>query len=363
MSTRFAWLVLAVASLCVLSNCGGHSNPSTNNMYVATQSSAQVWGYLANFNNGSLSAITGSPFAAQAAATAIVLDPAKTFAYVADSAPTNQIERFSIGTDGSLTAVSGTTPTGNNPVALAIDPGGKFLFVANQVSNTVSVFSIGSDAALTEVPQSPFPVTDPVALAVPSTGKFLYVADQLDSVIDIFSFDSAGKLTAIGLPIVLTSGTSPSAIAINPAGSFLYVTNAQTNNVSAFTIATSGTTAGDLTPISGSPFPAGGFRPVAATIDPSGQYLYVVDQDSNQVSGFRIAAVTGKLTPVPNSPYNTGAFPTFVAVSPSNKYVYVSNGGGASISGYSINAASGQLTPVAATTTTGSSPAWIAFGK
>lgn len=363
MSMRFAWLGLAAASFCVLTNCGGHTNPSTNNMYVATQSAAQVWAYRANFNNGSLSAISGSPFAAQPGATAIVLDPAKTFAYVAESAPTNQIDRYSIGSDGALTAISGGVPTGNNPVALAIDPGGKFLFVANQVSNTVSVFSIGSNAALTQVAGSPVSVTSPVAVAVPSAGNFLYVADQLDSVINIFSFDSAGKLTPVGLPIVLTSATSPSAIAINPAGTFLYVTNAQTNNVSAFTIAKGAPTPGDLIPISGSPFAAGGFRPVAATIDPSGRYLYVVDQDSNQVSGFRIAAVTGKLTAVLNSPYNTGAFPTFVAVSPSNKYLYVSNGAAGSISGYSINPVSGQLTPASATTTTGSSPAWIAFGK
>jgi 6-phosphogluconolactonase len=363
MSMKFAWLGLAAASCCVLANCGGHTNPSTNNMYVATQSAAQVWAYRANFNNGSLSAISGSPFAAQPAATAIVLDPAKAFAYLAESAPTNQIQRYSIDSNGALSAISGGVPTGNNPVALAIDPGGKFLFVANQASNSVSVFSIGSNASLTQVPGSPFSVTDPVALAVPSTGNFLYVADQLDSVVDIFSFDSAGKLTPVGLPIVLTSGTSPTAIAINPAGTFLYVTNAQTNNVNAFTIASGPPTPGDLIPIAGSPFAAGGFRPVAATIDPSGQYLYVVDQDSNQISGFRIAAVTGQLTAVLNSPYNTGPFPTFVAVSPSNKYVYVSNGGAASISGYSINAASGQLTPASATTSTGSTPAWIAFGK
>jgi 6-phosphogluconolactonase (cycloisomerase 2 family) len=363
MSKRFACLALAAGCLSVFSSCGGHSNPSTNNMYVATQTSAQVWGYLANFNNGSLTGISGSPFAAQSAATAIVLDPAKTFAYVADSAPTNQIERFSVGANGALTAISGATPAGNNPVALAIDPGGKFLFVANQVSNNVSVFSVGASAALTEVPGSPFPVTAPVALAVPSTGNFLYVADQLDNAIDIFSFDSAGKLTAVGLPIILTSATAPSAIAINPAGTFLYVTNAQTNNVSGFTIATGAPTPGDLIPIAGSPFATGGFTPVSAAIDPSGQFLYVVDQGSNQLAGFRIAPVTGKLTAVANSPYNTGTFPTFVAISPSNKYLYVSNGGAATISGYSINPASGQLQPVSATTTNGTNPAGIAFGK
>ena len=366
MSMKFASLagVLAVVVVSLLTGCGGHSSPSTNNMYVATQASAQVWGYLANFNNGSLSTMSGSPYAAQPAATAIVLDPAKTFAYVAESAPTNQIDRFSIGSNGALTALSGGVPAGNNPVALAIDPSGKFLFVANQLSNNISVFSIGSNAGLTEVPRSPFPASDPVAVAVPSSGNFVYVADQLNSAVDIFTFDSAGKLTALGLPIPLPSGTAPSAIAINPAGTLLYVTNAQTNNVSAFTIAKGAPNIpGDLIPVAGSPFPAGGFKPVSAAIDPSGQYLYVVDQDSNQICGFRIAATTGKLSATLNSPYNTGALPAFVAISPSNKYLYVSNAGAGSLSGYGINPASGELAPTSATVNTGSSPAWIAFGK
>ena len=63
------------------------------------------------------------------------------------------------------------------------------------------------------------------------------MADQSNSAVDIFTFDSAGKLTALGLPIPLASGTAPSAIAINPAGTLVYVTNEETNNVSAFTIA------------------------------------------------------------------------------------------------------------------------------
>ena len=105
MSMKFASLACVFVAVVVslLTACGGHSSPSTNNMYVATQASAQVWGYLANFNNGSLSTMSGSPYAAQPAATAIVLDPAKTFAYVAESAPTNQIDRFSIGSNGALT--------------------------------------------------------------------------------------------------------------------------------------------------------------------------------------------------------------------------------------------------------------------
>jgi 6-phosphogluconolactonase len=63
---------------------------------------------------------------------------------------------------------------------------------------------------------------------------------------------------------------------------FLYVVNRGSNNISAYNIdATSGT----LTPIAGSPFPAGSL-PVAMAVDSTGTYAYVVNQTDATVSAF-----------------------------------------------------------------------------
>lgn len=332
-------------------------------MYVATQSAAQVWGYRANFNDGSLSAINGSPFAAEPGATAIVIDPSHSFAYVANAAPTNDIDRFSIDLNGSLVPVSGNQAVGTNPVALAMDTGGKFLFVANRGSNTLSVFSVGSNAALTEVVVPPcttqcFPVNDPVAIAVAPASNFVYVLDQVDGLILTFHLDSnTGILTSdIALP-PLAVGSTPSSIAMNPAGTFLYVSNQGSNNVSGFKVGTGG----DLTAMAG-PF-ATGTGPVSSAVDPSGQFLYVVDHGSNQISGYRITAGSGDLTAVSGSPFNTGSSPLFVAISPTNKFLYVSNNASGTISGFGINPTSGNLSPASAAVDTGLQPAGIAFGR
>jgi 6-phosphogluconolactonase (cycloisomerase 2 family) len=366
MSMRFGGLgiVLIVVGSSFLSGCGNNNkSSSTNTMYVATQSAAQVWGYRANFNDGSLSTINGSPFAAEAGATAIVIDPAKNFAYVANAAPTNDIDRFSIDANGSLVPISGNQPVGVNPVALAMDADGKFLFVANRGSNSISVFSVGANAALTEVAVPPcstqcFPVNDPVAIAVTPGSDFVYVVDQVDGTIVTFHLDaSTGVLTSdVALPPVLV-GSTPSSLAMNPDGTLLYVTNQGSNNVNGFKIGSGG----DLTSIGAAV--GAGVGPVSAVIDPSGQFLYVVDHDSNQISAYRITFGSGTLTATSGSPFNTGLGPLFVAISPTNKFLYVSNNSAGTISGFGIDPANGNLSPAHAAVDTGLQPAGIAFGR
>jgi 6-phosphogluconolactonase (cycloisomerase 2 family) len=367
MLKRVGRLVLVAMAICGWLSCGKDTKfSSTNTMYVASQNAAQVWGYHANFNNGSLTPINGSPFAAEPA-SAILIDPSQTFAYLA-SARSNNILRFSFDLNGSLIPVTGNPVTaGTNPVAMAMDSAGKFLFVANQGSGDISVFAVASGASLTPVAGSPFSVagsqsaSSPAALAINPSGNFLYVIDQNNNVVVTYQVDSNTGALFNSNPNVLQpvlTGTAPGAIAVNPGGSFLYVANSGSNNVSGYKINTDGS----LTAMDKSPF-AAELGPVSLAIDPSGQFLYVVNRNSNQISGYRITSGSGDLSPTGGSPYNTGTGPLFVAISPTNKYLYVSNNSAASLSGYSIDAAGGALGPVSPTVTTAVQPAGIAFGK
>ncbi len=60
-------------------------------------------------------------------------------------------------TTGALTLVPGSPFNERlDPYALAVDPAGKFLFVANNSTSDVSVFAINqTSGALTEAPNSP----------------------------------------------------------------------------------------------------------------------------------------------------------------------------------------------------------------
>ena len=393
---RFSWLVglLVCALSCFLLSCGNaaHNISSTDTMYVAAQGSAQIWGFRANFNNGLLSLINSAPFATKPSPSMIVIDPSKNFAYVTVNDPTvtpsYAIQQFSIDANGSFVSLGDVGVSSTPITAMTMAPSGKFLLVARSADSTVpacvtsciTVFSVGANAALSEIAGSPFAVTNPVnppgvlpvisAMALQSTLNMLYVADMTnegapysDGFILTYQFDpNSGDLSRpLTLPPVPTQ-LGPSAIAIDPNGRYLYVTNRDSASVSGFTI-TPGTQAfpGSLQPIKGSPF-AAGLGPVAVVVDPSAQFVYVADHDSNQVSGYKLGSGTGVLAPVSDSPFNPGLGPSFLAISPTNKYLYTSNSLAGTVSIMGIEPGSGNVgaaAPVAA----GIQPMGIAFGR
>ena len=107
--------------------------------------------------------------------------------------------------------------------------------------------------------------------------------------------------------------------------------NAVDNNVSGYRI---DATSGALTPIAGSPFPAGSF-PRSVVVDPGGKFAYVANQVSNNVSAFRINE-SGALTEITGSPFTAGVGPCSVAISSTGAFAFVVNEGGGNISAYQI---------------------------
>ena len=95
-------------------------------------------------------------------------------------------------------------------------------------------------------------------------------------------------------------------------------------------------------------------------MDPSGKFVYVANQNKNNVSGFTIDSSTGVLTAFTGSPFTTGSFPVSVAVDPSGKFVYVANSQSNNVSGYTIET-TGALTSLGNAFTAGSSPFSVAI--
>ena len=339
--------------------------------------------------------------------TAIVVAPSGNALFVANSNPGNStvppaagnITSYTVKADGTLTAVSGSQPLGINPSDMAMDPAGHFLFVANQgvqsaASGTISVFSV-QDTTLTQMFQTPtgtaLAAAGPVAVAVTPDAKFLYVANQFDATVTEYKVDqNSGALTPVGAPYAVR--TAPSALAIvlfpdtkNPTGEFLYVANTGSSNVSAFAICDQATAScnssnvnnpdGTLTEVPpsgslpGSPFPAG-TDPISIAADPTGTFLYVVDKMSNQVSQYTISPGTGFLTALSSPTISTGLTPVWLAVRAgtstvtatggTRNFVYVANIGSASISAYAFDSITGLLGVVGTPVTTQGRPSAIA---
>ncbi|HEV1995287.1 MAG TPA: beta-propeller fold lactonase family protein [Candidatus Acidoferrum sp.] len=264
----------------------------------------------------------------------------------------NTVSVFTVDTTIGTWTPIGTIATGTKPLAVALHPSGKFLYVANFNSANISAYNIDpTTGALTAMMGSPFAaVNAPQALAIDSSGNFLYVSTLTAAmppvhVLSGYSINATtGALTLIAQPNV-PADTTPVGLTFAPTTEFLYAAD-MNNNVLGFSAHAA---TGVLAPVPGNPF-AAGTMPFGIVAHPTGKFVYVTNIISGDVSGYLVDALTGRLTPVPMSPFTSGTspgpIPATIAVEPTGKFLYVVNAGEADISEYSIDATSGALAPL-----------------
>jgi 6-phosphogluconolactonase len=367
---------------CTVANgTGSLSTANINNVLVICEHFA----YVANHNTNDISAYTfdattgaltsvGAAVAAGTNPFSVTVDPSGKFVYVANPG-SNDISAYTIdATTGTLTSVGAAAGAGANPISVTVDPKGKFAYVTNFGSNNVSAYTINATTGvLTSVGAAAGAGVTPRFVTVDPAGNFAYVVNYGSDDISAYTFNAiTGVLTQIDCGggtscrniTNFAAGSSPWSIAVSPAGNFAYVANSGTNDVSAYTISATGA----LTPIncvsggcSGTNFAAGN-SPTSITIDPTGKFAYIANYWSNDVSAYTISA-TGALTPIncvsggcSGTNFAAGANPFSVTVDPTGKFAYVANHTSDNISVYTIDATTGLLTSVGTTVVVGSAP-------
>jgi 6-phosphogluconolactonase len=228
-------------------------------------------------------------------------------------------------------------------------PAKEYLFGAGD--NTVLAFSVNTQTgALTQTSTIAGNHEGFGIVANPSV-TFLYTDDAINGGIDAFSISSSGALSAIsGSPFPMPSGWSVlwvDSIAIDPTGKFLYVPDESSNEVVGFTI---NPTTGAPTPMASSPFPTGA-SPQQAVVSPSGKFLYVSDTNdlNGGISAFTIDSSSGALTSIAGSPFPTipGGQPDGLVVDASGKFLYTALTFNNAIAAFTIDSTTGALTAVA----------------
>jgi 6-phosphogluconolactonase (cycloisomerase 2 family) len=386
MSTRFTWVLgsTVLVFIAFLLACGSSFSPSFDGLLIVpSQGSAVVQAFSFNLSSGSVSQVATNP-QVPSQPSAIVLDPAGAFAYVTSTASpaisgsVNMISAFKITASGMLLP-AGSTPIGGGltpagPPGLAMDLAGKFIFVADGFAvnpqegigpTGISVFSVVGNGNLTEVLGSPFhlPNTpgglppDPVALAVsptsfptqnaacslqpPPPGENLYVVDANNNEVFQFSVNtSTGALTLVP-PVTGTlpgtaTGSVPEGVAVDPCNRFVYVANENSNNISEYTICNGTSSQSASCPI---------------TSTPSGALVPISSPPTNPGSGPGSGTLPG-----------TGNGPGPMAIDPLGNSLYVIDQLSGQISSFRISPASGRLSPGSpATLATGVDPVSLAI--
>ena len=257
---------------------------------------------------------------------------------------------------GFLTLLNQQDCHGNNPVDAALDPTERYLVVGNYGNGAVVVMPIADDGRLLPVTQSfalegtpgPDPVhqtsSHPHAVIFDPTGRFvvvpdkgfdrtfffrfengrivptaqrfinsatgaaprhtvfhtrlpiLYVNNELDSTVTVFQwFGNDGPVRESQVVTTIPGGhdgrNTTAEIAASPCGRFLYVSNRGQDSIILYDIDQK---TGHLSYVDNTP--TGGLRPRFFTFDITGKQIFAANQDSDEITAFRIDSTTGKLT-------------------------------------------------------------------
>jgi 6-phosphogluconolactonase (cycloisomerase 2 family) len=129
-------------------------------VYITDEATNQLYGNVVS-SNGSLVAMTNSPFATGIFPLGITIDPRGQFLYVANFT-SGSVSAYAINTAtgtpvGSVGSASTTVDTG--PMCVTVEPAlGIYLFTANNLAGTVSALQLDPhNGGLKEVQNTPFP--------------------------------------------------------------------------------------------------------------------------------------------------------------------------------------------------------------
>jgi 6-phosphogluconolactonase (cycloisomerase 2 family) len=338
--------------------------------YVSNAGDGTISAYSVDGTTGALTPLAGSPIAVAGAIQLYEakVDPSGKFLYVVDNSATGPMDIYAFSIDagtGALTAVAGSPfAGGNQPQSLAFDASGAYLYVANVTDNSISAYSISSTTGvLTQLSGSPFTVsgTNPAPEQIVRAGNYLYTVNSNTNAVDVFAINTGtGALTEGVAGSPFATDTGPFSLVVDPSGAVLYTANvgaSSNGSISAFTINSS---TGVLSAVAGNPLAIQVSNYLA--IDPHSKFLFVT-LITGGVAAYPINAASGVLgTAAAGSPFATGTNSYSVTVDPSGQFVYVCNDGSANVSEFSLAAGTGVLTPIAGSpVSAGANPDFIAI--
>jgi YVTN family beta-propeller protein len=195
------------------------------------------------------------------------------------------------------------------PTAIAITPDGRFAYVASELSDTISVIETATDAVSTTIT---LPSGEGIAhLAISPDGQRVYATVLAgNSILVIDTNDNTVLDPAIDV------GFSPAGIAVSPDGNLIYVTDAGSSGGVAVIDAAASTVIATIDVDN---------HPSAVAFTPDGLSAYVTQAGINTDGEFTVSKIDTASSAVVGDPIEVGNFPTSIAVTADGLQAYVGN--------------------------------------
>jgi 6-phosphogluconolactonase len=240
----------------------------------------------------------------------ISLDNSGHYAFVANYSAGN-VSVFAINSDGSIgprtafvqhtgKSIYPERQTSAHAHFIKADASNRYVFVADLGTDKVFIYKFDQKTGTLSASSPAFmqltPGAGPRHIAFHPGGRFIYVINELSCTITAFAWDSkkgtANELQTIAtLPSDFKGENTCAEIKIHPNGKFLYGSNRGHNSIAAFAIENM---TGKLTFIEH--VPTQGQKPRNFSFDPSLHWMIVTNIDSDNAVVFRINEITGRLT-------------------------------------------------------------------
>jgi 6-phosphogluconolactonase (cycloisomerase 2 family) len=246
--------------------------------------------------------------------------------YAVNELTEGTVSAWTVHPDGTLTALGVRSTGGDGPCHLAVDPDGRFLYVANYGSGSVAVHPLDPTGAPGErtdlvVHEGHGPVADRQEgahahmVSPDPAGTGLFAIDLGTDTIYRYHRDDAGRLRLAGRTVT-PPGTGPRHLARHPDGRRCFVAGELDGSVHAYEWdGADGLTARGRIEASRR---SGLVQPSEITVGPDGRFLYLANRGVGTVSVF---ALDGPLPRYVTEVPTTADWPRHIAVLGRHLYV------------------------------------------
>lgn len=257
---------------------------------------------------------------------------------------------------GELSFINEQLSGGDHPCHVRIDKTGKWIVVSNYSSGSFSVFPIKDDGSIGAISSTTLHKGSSInterqksphvhSATFSDDNKYLFVIDLGTDKIMKYSFDEktgeVGKKVAEAIPV--KPGAGPRHFTFHPNGKYAYLVEELYGSISAYNYSK-----GNLRSIQNiSTLPKGfnGFAGSAEVlVSPDGRFLYASNRGvSNTIAIFKINQKSGKLTPAGHQS-TLGKAPRNFNFDPTGNYLFVANQDSDEIVVFKIDHTTGLLT-------------------
>jgi 6-phosphogluconolactonase (cycloisomerase 2 family) len=227
-------------------------DPSGTHAYVVSRDagagSSVVSQYAINPTTGVLSPLATANVTVSGRPHFVTINAAGTYAYIANWDDGTVSQHAIVG--GEIVEIPvATAVTGALPLSVTIDPTGRFAYVTNYTDTSngggaasVSQYTIDPTTGALVPMSTPSVLTaqHPWPVAIDPSGRYAYVASNETNSVSQYLIDgTTGALTPMATPTV-AADLGPQVIAIDPRGLYAYAVNANHDNVSQYAIGAGG---------------------------------------------------------------------------------------------------------------------------